>query len=174
MAVAIAKSLTPEIKKKMSVGAKKRWDNRSLSEKEEFSRKSHQGIRKAAQHGSKLENFLYSKLIEEGFCCVAHEKHLVNNDKMHIDLLLPQEQIAIEVDGITHQEKVWSELSYQNKMTADAKKNGLLISAGYDVIRIKYSCNLSRADMININNQLISCINNNNLQKYQEIIYGES
>jgi len=169
IAISISNSYTSESKRKLSKISKERSDNRSQDERESFARKSHEGIRQAAVTGSKLEIFLYDRLIEEGFRCVAHEKHLVDNEKMHIDLLLPEEMIAIEVDGISHQQIVWSQKSYENKTVADLKKNGLLISDGYDVIRIKYSRNISRADMIKIMDLLLTAISKT--EQYQEIIY---
>jgi very-short-patch-repair endonuclease len=117
--------------------AKKNWNKRSQKQIRNMKEKSIQGILKAAKYGSKLEKYIRDKLINDEFEFEYHVKHIVSNEDMHIDILLKDPIIAIEIDGPMHYKQVWDdEILHKNK-ERDKKKNGLLLNEGISVIRIK-------------------------------------
>jgi very-short-patch-repair endonuclease len=106
-------------------------------DREEMQKKGFEAIAKAAKEGSALEKYLADKLLDAGFQVLIHQKHMVQSNNMHLDILLPIEKIAIEVDGPSHYESVWSEEDLARVKKTDQKKNGLLVLNGYNVIRVK-------------------------------------
>lgn len=136
--------------------AKENWDKKTPDEKAEMARKAGAGLRKASVDGSKQENFLYSKLIEDGFVVQMHRKDI--GGQYEVDLYLPDYSIAIEVDGPQHFLPVFGEEKLQKNIKFDTVKNGLLISKGITVIRVKY---LRKHTSLKILNDLWEEVKNN-------------
>jgi len=76
-------------------------------------------------------------LTKAGYHAIFHKKGLVSNQNMEIDIVLPTLKVAIEIDGPAHFLPIWGEASLQKHIRADAQKAGMLISAGYAVVRVK-------------------------------------
>jgi len=125
--------------------AKANWDKLSEDDKAERFRKANEAIRQTSKEGSKLEKYLYETLLEEGYRAEPHKEHILSNTKLHIDIFLPQENIAIEVDGPSHFEPVWGEVALEKAKVYDSKKNGLLIGKGLKLIRVKQTKDFSKA-----------------------------
>ena len=68
-----------------------------------------------------------------------HKKGLIEGN-FEIDLLLPELNTIIEVDGPQHFLPLFGEEKLAETIKLDSVKNGLLISKGFCVIRIKYLC----------------------------------
>ena len=64
---------------------------------------------------------------------------------MHIDLFLPELNIAVEVDGPSHFLPVWGEEALKRNQEYDSKKTGLLIGKGINLIRIKQQKDFSKS-----------------------------
>jgi len=125
-----------EIAKRKSK-AKKNWDEMPLKDKQDFLKKGNEAVRAASVVGSKLELFLANKLRENGYDVILHKKNLIPNDKLEVDIFLPALDLAIEVDGPSHFSPIWGEDKLKKNRTADAKKGGLLNSAGFSLFRLK-------------------------------------
>lgn len=122
------------------------WDSKTKAEQQEFIKKGRQAIRVAAKKGSKLENFLYTKLVDsmDEFGHIEyHKEHIIFGSKMHLDILLPSMNTVIEVDGISHKERVWGNETFTASQKADTKKNGILLGQGYVLIRLEYPKNVT-------------------------------
>ena len=113
------------------------WNKKTNEEKDEFFKKSSQAIQQASKNGSKMEIFLFESLIELGYKVEKHKEHLLQNDKFHIDLYIPSCRTAIEVDGPMHFEPVFGEEKLRKRMAADSQKNGLILTSGMVLIRVK-------------------------------------
>jgi len=61
---------------------------------------------------------------------------MLMQEDLEIDIYLPEISVAIEVDGITHDESIYGEEHLAKRRFADSKKNGLLMMNGVTVIRI--------------------------------------
>lgn len=120
--------------------ARKQWEATPQADKDAMKSKAAEAMRKASVTGSKLEKFLLLCLKAHGYNVNFHEEHIIEQEALQIDMLLPDLKVAIEVDGPTHFEPVWGEANLQKHIRRDQIKNGLLLSAGYTVIRIKNSC----------------------------------
>lgn len=124
-------------KKRLKKQSKQRWEDRTPDQVEEMKTKAAKGIRKASLEGSKLERFLVDKISESGRQVVWHASNFLENTNLEVDLLLPNDKIAVEVDGVFHFQAIFSEEQYQKTVVADTEKNGLLLKNGYCVIRIR-------------------------------------
>lgn len=139
-------NLPEEKKKEFSDAAKKRWENMSEFDKQELQSAAGRALRIAGIEGSKAERFLRKKFLEElDYEVVLHKKGLIPG-KHEIDIFLPEIKTVIEIDGPQHFLPVWGEAKLNDTIRYDSEKNGLLLSAGYKVIRVKYLCTrMSRA-----------------------------
>lgn len=133
------KNKTPEEREEFSKGAKSRWDNMDPVKKREMQEKAGRALRMACIEGSKAEKFLKLKLEKMGYEVVMHKKGLVEGN-FEIDLLLPELNTIIEIDGPQHFLPIFGEDRLAEVVKMDSIKNGLLIGKGFCVVRIKYLC----------------------------------
>ncbi len=117
--------------------AKTRWHEREPSVQAEFAKKAALGVRNAGIYGSKIEQFLLAKLREQGFNPQYQRENLIFSERMRVDIFLPDDSIALEIDGPTHYVPIWGEEALVEKMAKDDKKNGLLLYCGYHVLRVR-------------------------------------
>jgi len=96
-------------------------------------------LQKTTKEGSKAEKFLRQKLLDEGYDVQLHVKNLIEGN-FEIDLLLPELKLIIEIDGPQHFLPLFGEKRLEDVVKFDSIKNGLLISKGFCVIRIRYLC----------------------------------
>lgn len=118
--------------------ARAQWNAMTKEEQEEFRNLAAEAVRRAAEKGSKLEHFLLLSLQSQGYKVDFHKENLLSNEKLQIDLYLPDLNTAIEVDGPAHFLPIWGEENLEKHITADYAKSGLLITHGYAIIRIKH------------------------------------
>jgi very-short-patch-repair endonuclease/DNA-binding CsgD family transcriptional regulator len=130
-------SLSDEELKQRSDEARKRWEAIPAAERENMQRLAVAGLRVAAEQGSKIEHELWAGLIEAGFEIEHHKTDLLPDEKLHIDLYIPSLCTAIEIDGPTHFLPIWGDERLKKTMLSDAKKTGILVSKGINIIRVK-------------------------------------
>jgi len=118
--------------------AKDRWDKMPKEDKESLMRSASEGVRRAGKEGSKMEKFLAERLRESGYVVQFHRKGLIPNEKLEVDLFLPELKTAIEIDGPAHFFPIWGEESLARNLRSDAQKTGLLITAGFAILRVKH------------------------------------
>jgi very-short-patch-repair endonuclease len=158
-------NLSDEEKQSISEEAKKRFEN--WDGREAFLRKGTKAVANAAQKGSKLERFLKEKLEEAGYVVECHGEQLVGNDSMHIDLFIPEGMLAIEVDGPSHHHPIYGEEKLIKTQEADKRKNDKILGAGFRLIRVKQTKNLTRRTKDHLACELIKHIDGTD--KYLEI-----
>jgi very-short-patch-repair endonuclease len=132
-----------DTKKRRSELGKQKWDNLSEEQKTDFHRAAARGVRKAAVSGSKLEIFLFNRLIEAGYKTDFHKEHSLQNDLLQIDLFLPELNIAIEIDGPSHLKRIWTQKVFNQRIHADNEKTALILSKGLVLIRVLQKQNLT-------------------------------
>lgn len=134
------REMSDEQREQISEDAKQRWVNIPPEKKQEMQEKAGRALRLAAKEGSKAERSLRDRFVEAGYDVVLHKKDLIEGN-FEIDLFLPGLKTIIEIDGPSHYMPVFGEKQLRDTTKFDSIKNGLLISKGYCVIRIKYMCN---------------------------------
>ena len=118
--------------------SKQQWEAMSEEDKDKMRRLAGEAMRLAGKEGSKMEKFLYEELTRRGYSVIFHKKGLISNEKMEIDLFLPELNTAIEIDGPAHFFPIWGEEKLRKHISADARKSGLLLNAGFVVLRVKH------------------------------------
>lgn len=133
------KKISKNEREVFAANAKKRWDKIPLIKKQEMQEMAGRALRQASIDGSKAEKSIQRNLQKDGYLVVLHKRDLIPGN-FEIDLFLPEIKTIIEVDGPQHFLPMWGEEKLQQIVKSDEIKNGLLISHGYCVIRIKYMC----------------------------------
>ncbi len=130
-------------KKAASDRAKKQWAEMTPEQKEMFRKKAARAVRMAAKNGSKLERHIHDALIEAGYMVDFHKEQTLMNERLELDMFLPREGVAIEIDGPSHFLPIWGNKTLQKNRRADSEKNGLLLTRGLIVVRVKQDGQLS-------------------------------
>lgn len=133
-----------ELKRRKEI-AKNNWENLSEEEKQLRFEKANEAVRVSSKLGSKLEKYLLENLITNNYKTIPHKEQILSNTKLHIDLFLPELNIAVEVDGPSHFLPVWGEEALKRNQEYDSKKTGLLIGKGINLIRIKQQKDFSKS-----------------------------
>lgn len=116
---------------------KQSWANMTDDERERLRSLATEAIRKTSSEGSQLEKFIVNHLKSHNYLIEFHKDNLLQNDKLEIDLFLPDKSIAIEIDGPSHFLPIWGEEALQKTIKADNEKNNLLLGYKISVIRVK-------------------------------------
>lgn len=146
-------------RQKRQKDSKDRWNNLDQKIKDNMLHSAHLAIRKSSKEGSKLEKFILSKLLENNYSVEFHKEQILSNTKLQIDIFLPKQNVAIEVDGPSHFEPVWGEDSLNKNQKYDQKKTGLIIGKGIRLIRIKQTSDFSKARANILSDKLLSLLN---------------
>jgi len=131
-------SLSDEEKARRANISKENWNAMSVAEREAFRSAASKAILKAAKEGSKIEKIILKYLTDKGFRPLFHHEMMLPNERLQIDIFLPEIATAIEIDGPTHFKPIWGEDKLQKQVSADSEKNGLLLTGGFNIIRVKY------------------------------------
>lgn len=128
------------------------------SDKDSFSLRGSQAIRRAAIEGSKLEKYLIEVFNRENIQYIHHYKGLFGGTKLEADFFLPGLGIVVEVDGPSHFTSNLSDDTLHKQQQADNKKNGLVIAAGASIVRIQHFRTLYQRDFRIIEQELLAIL----------------
>jgi very-short-patch-repair endonuclease len=131
--------------KRRSELAKLNWEKLPEEVKKNRLQSANAAVRETSKLGSKLERYLLENLLSNGIKTEPHKEQMLSNTKLHIDLFLPELNIAIEVDGPSHFEPVWGAEALKRNQNYDRKKTGLLIGKGVNLIRVKQEKDFSKS-----------------------------
>ncbi len=163
-------SWTTERKEDQAEVAKKTWDNMTDQQHADRTKKAFEGIKNASKRGSKLEHYLFEKLIKAGHIVDFHTARLLGNEKLHIDMLITSNKIAIEVDGPSHFEPIWGDKNFKRNQKADVQKTGLLIQAGFMVIRVEHRGETSQKFYRDIGEKLLATVDDMKNGKTEKVV----
>ena len=130
-------NLSEKEKAKWCKMKKKEWKALSREEKKEKCRLAAKAVRKTVKDGSKLERYLCGELRSMGYRVEFHKENFLLNTRLQTDLLLPEQRICVEIDGISHFDPIHGEEKLDKQKRADREKNGLLLANGFHVVRLK-------------------------------------
>jgi len=134
-------SLTEEeseaLKAKIGSAWKNKWAAMSESERRTTMEELLNRARETQGNGSRLERFIAEQLRERGYTVEERTTHYLGGKDFEVDIALPKEMIAIEVDGPTHFLPIHGQEHLQKQQERDARKDEELNSLGYNVLRIR-------------------------------------
>lgn len=158
-------------KKRRVEKARENWDNLPEEQKKSLQEAAHAAIRVSAKDGSKLEIFVKDGLISAGIAVIFHKKELIPNNRLEVDLFIPHNKVAIEIDGPSHFLPIWGEAKLLKTMASDMQKGGLLNANGVHLIRVKQLVKTVSTFRANkILQELIDTINSLNGVQHPQII----
>jgi len=153
------KNLTEEEYQGRVDQAKEQWKNMSKEERSALMKAAGDAVRKASVEGSKLENFVLNKLRSLDYVVQFHRKGLLMNERLEVDIFLPELKTVIEIDGPAHFLPIWGEENLARNLKADAQKTGLLITKGFAIIRVKHlSKHVSKKQMRDIADKIVETV----------------
>ncbi len=128
--------MSDEEKERRAHIGKIKCEEKTDQEKESMSAAAAEACRAAAKTGSKLELYLLDALAKS-HTVEFHKTNLTSDSRLEVDLYLPDLKLVIEIDGISHFEPVWGEDRLRKHQASDTKKASMLLSGGYNILRVK-------------------------------------
>jgi very-short-patch-repair endonuclease len=147
----LGKKHTDESKQAIGNKILKAWEEKSEEEKEKFSERAkknyekhgielkkagHKGVRLSSKRGSKLEKYIENYLRDKNIEVQFH-KNMLTNERLEVDMYIPEYKTCIEINGPSHYEPIRGEAVLLKQQRADLEKMGLITQAGFLYIRVK-------------------------------------
>lgn len=126
-----------ELRKKIGAAWRRKWQAMSEAEQKAFIEDLSSKQRAQAGKGSRLERFISEELQKRGYTVEERSTNYTAGKHFEVDLALPTERIAIEVDGPTHFRPIHGEEQLRQQQERDARKDEMIMSLGYSVLRIR-------------------------------------
>ena len=126
-----------ELKKKIGSAWRRKWqtmsdtDRRTMMESLSTKAKEQQG------QGSRLERFVAEELRKRGYTVEERSVNYTTGKQFEVDIALPKERIAIEIDGPTHFLPIHGEDHLKQQQERDARKDELVTGSGMNMLRIR-------------------------------------
>jgi very-short-patch-repair endonuclease len=128
---------TTALKQKIGSAWKRKWEGMSDVERRIMMEELSSKAKEAQGGGSRLERFIAEELRKRGYTVEERSTNYTAGKAFEIDIALPAEQIAIEVDGPTHFMAIYGEEHLAQQQARDARKDELVKSTGYSMLRIR-------------------------------------
>lgn len=126
-----------ELKRKIGAGWKRKWAGMSEQERKLMMEGLSSRAKATQGQGSRLERYIADELRQRGYVVEERSTNYTAGKSFEVDLALPVEMIAIEVDGPTHFLPVYGEERLDNQQESDARKDDMMNAAGYNVLRVR-------------------------------------
>lgn len=152
------KNMSDKDRQQRKEDSSERWSKLDDNKKSSMLQAAHAAIKKTSKEGSKLEKFILTELISQNYKVDFHKEQILSNTKLQIDIFLPKENVAIEIDGPSHFEPVWGKESLNKNQKYDRKKTGLIIGKGIKLVRIKQIEDYSNARAIILTQKLLDLL----------------
>ena len=131
------RSLSEQEKERLSQMSKDNWKALGRAKQEEIRALALEGVRQASKIGSKTERHLRNSLSLAGYSIEFHKTGLVPGSNLEVDLFVSELKTAIEIDGPGHFLPIWGEEKLQKQQSSDTIKQGIILSNGYVILRIR-------------------------------------
>lgn len=129
--------MTDAEKERMAQISKENWKKLGPEKQAEIRALALEQVRRASKEGSKTERFVMEGLRDEGYQVEFHKSGLAPGSNLEVDIFIPEIRTAIEIDGPQHFEPIWGEEKLRKQQQADVAKQGILISHGYKILRVR-------------------------------------
>lgn len=126
-----------EIKRKIGSAWKRKWESMSEQERRLMMEGLASKAKEVQGQGSRLERFVAQELRKRGYTVEERSTNYTAGKSFEVDLALPKECIVIEIDGPTHFLPIYGEEHLLLQQERDARKDELINSTGYSVLRIQ-------------------------------------
>lgn len=128
---------TEELKRKIGSAWKRKWAAMSEAERRLTMEELGHKAKETQGKGSRLERFIAEELRKRGYTVEERSTNYTTGKSFEVDVALPKERVAIEVDGPTHFKPVFGEEHLREQQERDKRKDEMILSSGYSVLRIR-------------------------------------
>lgn len=125
------------VKRKIGSAWKRKWGSMSEQERKLMMEGLASKAKESQGQGSRLERFIADELRKRGYFVEERSTNYTAGKDFEVDLALPTERIAIEVDGPTHFLPIYGENHLERQQERDARKDDMINSIGYSVLRVR-------------------------------------
>ena len=125
------------LKKHIGSAWKRKWEAMSENERQTMMQDLANKAKDVAGQGSRFERFVAEQLRLRGYTVEERSINYIAGKDFEVDVALPKDMIAIEVDGPSHFLPIHGEEALQKQQERDERKNQLVMSAGYNILRIR-------------------------------------
>lgn len=126
-----------EVKKKIGSAWKRKWGSMSEIERKTMMEGLALKAREVQGQGSRLERFIAEELRKRGYVIEERSTHYTAGKNFEVDLALPKEMIAIEVDGPTHFLPLYGEEHLEQQQVRDVRKDDMVNAIGMSMLRVR-------------------------------------
>jgi len=126
-----------EVKRKIGSAWQRKWAKMSDTERRTMMEGLASKAREAQGMGSRLERFIAEELRKRSYLIEERSTNYTSGKDFEVDLALPKECIAIEVDGPTHFLPIYGEEHLAQQQERDGRKDEMINAAGYNVLRVR-------------------------------------
>jgi len=126
-----------EARKRIGAGWKRKWAGMSDQERRSMMEDLSSRAKAVQGQGSRLEHFIADELRNRGYVVEERSTNYTAGKSFEVDLALPVEMIAIEVDGPTHFLTPYGEEHLTKQQEKDSRKDDMMNAAGYSVLRVR-------------------------------------
>jgi len=124
-------------KKLMGSGWVRKWEGMSEQERKVTMEGLAAQAKNAQGQGSRLERFIAEQLRLRGYVVEERSTNYTAGKDFEIDLGLPSQGIAIEVDGPTHFLPIHGEEALKKQQERDGRKDQNVLSNGMNMLRVR-------------------------------------
>jgi len=126
-----------EVKRKIGSAWQRKWAGMSDQERKLMMEGLSSRAKETQGQGSRLERFIAEELRKRGHLIEERSTNYTSGKDFEVDLALPRELIAIEVDGPTHFLPIYGEEHLTQQQERDARKDDMINATGYSVLRVR-------------------------------------
>jgi len=126
-----------ELKRKIGSAWRRKWQKMSEQDRKMMMESLSNKAKESQGAGSRFERYVAENLRKRGYLVEERSTNYTAGKQFEIDIALPKERVAIEIDGPTHFLPIHGEEHLKTQQERDARKDELLNSAGYNVLRIR-------------------------------------
>ncbi len=126
-----------ELKRKIGSAWRRKWQQMSDSDRRGMMESLSNRAKETQGQGSRLERYIAEELRKRGYTVEERSTNYTSGKQFEVDIALPKERIAMEVDGPTHFLPIHGEDHLKQQQERDARKDELINAAGLNVLRIR-------------------------------------
>jgi len=126
-----------EVKRKIGSAWQRKWAGMSDQERSLMMEGLATKAKAAQGQGSRLERFIAEELRKRGYLVEERSTNYTAGKDFEVDLALPKELVAIEVDGPTHFLPIYGEEHLEQQQERDTRKDDMINATGYSVLRVR-------------------------------------
>lgn len=126
-----------ELKRKIGSAWRRKWQQMSENERKTMMEGLSNRAKETQGQGSRLERYVAEELRKRGYTVEERSTNYTAGKQFEVDIALPKERIAIEIDGPTHFLPIHGEDHLKEQQERDARKDELVTGAGMNVLRIR-------------------------------------